>query len=302
MPINIPGYLLGRIAAEQAGAARRRASQLAILPAVSGFSLPVGVLVTQAIARREVPAIQTSTGTPPSGSGESSSDPSGTTKPPATNGVKIIVPSLINQEVSYAYSLAKEFNLTPIVIRVQGKKVDGMIYQQNPHAGEVVNHGTEIELYTGAGTPMKSVPLVKGLPIKEAIEKLSCEGFQVVEQVSVLSDDMEKGKVKEQIPQTGEWLSSCPVTLVVGLGKGYVEMPDYCGRLLSDVENDIPIRFNELGFKLCPTVWKNHAAKQDTVFWQFPKAGCKLTSPPEIKLFVSMGPCSIVVNPPEGKK
>jgi len=129
--LNITAFLLGREVAKSAGADGPRANQLALLPSFLDMSLPMSLVMTQVLARRETAPASTTV---------------------STDVQLVLLPDVTDAgSVEYAKNLLQEcFHL-----QVQTEDVlsdsDEVLIGQDPEPGSLVPEGSTVTLYVNEG-------------------------------------------------------------------------------------------------------------------------------------------------------
>ncbi len=131
------------------------------------------------------------------------------------------------------------------------------------------------------------VPDVAGLTVKQAIAKLSDEGFDVNdEQMEISSVDVPSGKVVKTTPASGtKRTKGTKVTLYVSTGDEQHEISDYNGRNYLEVKGELEA-YNIIVIIEKREVKESDNAKENLVMDQDVKAGEKLRAGDTITLYI----------------
>jgi eukaryotic-like serine/threonine-protein kinase len=139
------------------------------------------------------------------------------------------VPNLINRDFIEARQILRDYNFTYVERYVINDRVpNNVIFEQNPHPGELVNDNTEIELTIsrGEGVRMVNMPTLVGLTNAEAVVLVQNLGLTVGHGTSQYSDTVPEGNIIEQSIEAGRLVAiASPVSFVISLGPelAYVE-------------------------------------------------------------------------------
>jgi serine/threonine-protein kinase len=162
MPINILGYMLGRLTAERAGVSDTAAiNRLALVGAILPSPL-MGAVVTQQLAIREAANSQ-----PPSRVPEPSPAPS-----PDPAPVPVFIPDVRRQSLEDAQRILLKYGLHATV----KTNAPAVVAEQSPAPGAQVDPGATVTLTVLTGT---TVPDVTGKPLSTAKDNLYKLGFSV---------------------------------------------------------------------------------------------------------------------------
>ena len=140
----------------------------------------------------------------------------------------VTVPSVVDIPVATAEARVRAAGLVPEVQEVASPKEDGTVVDQNPQANERVSQGSKVTLSVSSGPNTVDVPDVAGFSVEEATARLKEVSLTVAGTEQVNNTDVEKGKVVETKPASGQTVNvGSAVTLRVSSGK--VEVPDVVG-------------------------------------------------------------------------
>lgn len=151
----------------------------------------------------------------------------------------IQIPSLIGLTPDQARLLLDPLGLSLIISeqREDNKVEIGHIAQQNPMQGSWVKRGTSIQLVLSKGKTTLQIPGLTGLPIEEAVQKLSQIGLKVGKITREQSESVTEEHVITSVPVAGKAIDpASSVDLVVSEGSK-VKVPDVVGKGLRVAKN-----------------------------------------------------------------
>ena len=107
--------------------------------------------------------------------------------------------------------------------------------EQNPEAGDEVEEDSTVDLVVSVGPEAIPVPDVVGLTEDEARAALAEAGFESIEIELVTDDEVEEGRVVEQVPEAdADWPPTEAIVLRVSEGAETVEVPNIRGQAEAD--------------------------------------------------------------------
>jgi serine/threonine-protein kinase len=117
----------------------------------------------------------------------------------------------------------------------------GKVMSTNPPVGSTVDENTTVTLTIGKGPVSVTVPAVAGMTVDEATAALAGAGLEAGKTVDAnTTDSSQVGKVVGSSPGPGKTVpGGSKVDLQVGKQATGEELPDYSGRRVEDVENDL---------------------------------------------------------------
>jgi beta-lactam-binding protein with PASTA domain/predicted Ser/Thr protein kinase len=105
----------------------------------------------------------------------------------------------------------------------------GIVYDQNPDAGERIDKGNFVSIWVSTGVPKTEVPNVKGLSRDEAVSRLA--GENLAADVHEVPSSQEPGIVLAQDPKPGERVNeNTKVRINVSSGPRPVTVPNVVGQ------------------------------------------------------------------------
>ncbi|MCQ2539104.1 MAG: Stk1 family PASTA domain-containing Ser/Thr kinase [Acetatifactor sp.] len=207
---------------------------------------------------------------------------------------KVEMPELRGYTVENARNTLTEMGLKSKVEYEESDTVDaGLIISANVTAGSEMVKGSTVILTASAGPQGVEVPAVVNLSYEEAENKLTAEGFEVL-QMEAYSDTMPAGIVAAQVPVGG---SKAPrettVTLTVSLGSEIkkVKVPGLLG--LSEMDATVILTESKLSIGSVSYVYSGYPVGQ--VCFQSQGADTWLDQGAAIDIQVSQGPAPVKV-------
>ena len=157
------------------------------------------------------------------------------------SAAQVTVPSVIDLNVEEAKAKLIDAGLEPETqFEANPSAPENTVFDQNPKAEERVDKGSKVTIKVSQPKPLKPVPDVVGLNVKEAERRLKAEGFEFSVQEQA-SDDRPVDEVLKQDPDAGEDApEGATITLTVSSGKGKAPVPDVVGQ-------DADVAANRLG-------------------------------------------------------
>ncbi len=210
------------------------------------------------------------------------------------------VPNVVGKKSSTAAQLLQNEGFEVDVVPIQSADVEeDRVAGQKPGPGEEADVGSTVTINVSSGPGEAPVPIVQGLPVDEAVDKLREAGF-TSEQRQEFSDTVKNGRVIDSQPAQGTSVRrGSTVTLVVSKGKEKVAVPAVTGKQRDQAEQLI----RDAGLE--PSVTEREDDKEDpgTVLEQDPEAGSKAPKGSTVKLVVAKAPPDVpvpdVVDQPE---
>ncbi|MDJ0924362.1 MAG: Stk1 family PASTA domain-containing Ser/Thr kinase [Acidimicrobiia bacterium] len=159
----------------------------------------------------------------------------------------VVVPSLDGLSQSEATDLLQEEGFRISFRQVPSLEVDeGLVISTEPAAGEEVEPGTKVTLVISAGPEQFPIPNVTDIPIEQARERLTSDGFVVGTETPQDSQDIAAGLVISQsLPAGTEADPGTVINLVVSAGPRFLTVPDLEGVPRTTAEEEL----TRLGFE-----------------------------------------------------
>jgi len=163
----------------------------------------------------------------------------------------------------------------------------GEAIRTDPPAGEMVEEGSEVDLFVSVGSERIPVPAVVGLTEEAARQEIMDAGLTVGDVEERPDPDFDEGIVIESNPAAGvEIGSSIPVDLVVSSGPEVVTVPE----LTELSERDAITELTNLGLMFTVNEEYSNDVPEGVVIRQDPVAGTEAIAGDTVLLVVSLGP------------
>jgi eukaryotic-like serine/threonine-protein kinase len=196
---------------------------------------------------------------------------------------EVRLPMLVGLRVEAAERLLKSVELKSTQTVVPGKGASGLVLSQNPPAGSLLSRGTVVVLGVSQGPKQVTVPSVRGLTQRRAIERLTGAGLVAVPR-QVFSPQPRGTVVAQDPPRDKKVPQGTKVTINVSKGPGTVAVPDVQG--LTRVE--ATARLREAGLDVSYATVSS-AEPRGTVVSQQPAPGQRVRGGTHVLLNVSNG-------------
>ena len=198
------------------------------------------------------------------------------------------VPTVIDLPVEQAQDRIRQAGLEPETKFEPNASVpENTVFDQNPKGGAEAERGSTVELKVSQGKPLKPVPDVVGLDVREATRILQEAGF-TVERVDEPSDDKPLNQVMDQDPDPeDEAPEGSAVTLTVSSGKAKTRVPNVIGRDPGSAGNEL----GRAGFATSQQTTSACTTAQDgRVVETNPAPGTELTKGETVTIIVCTAP------------
>jgi eukaryotic-like serine/threonine-protein kinase len=193
------------------------------------------------------------------------------------------VPRLIGLRVDAAERLLRSIELKSTQTAVPGKGASGVVVSQNPPTGSLLSRGAVVVLGVSQGPKLVTVPSVRGLTQRRAIERLTAAGLTAVPR-QVFSPQP-RGIVVAQDPPSGKKVpQGTKVTINVSKGSGTAPVPDVQGL----TRDEATARLREVGLDVSYATVSS-AEPRGTVVSQQPAPGQRVRGGTHVLLNVSNG-------------
>ncbi len=169
---------------------------------------------------------------------------------------------------------------------------EGTAIRTDPPFGEMVEEGSEIDLYVSVGSERIPVPAVVGLTEEAARAAIEAEGLSVGEVTESPDPEFAEGVVIESNPAAGVEIGpSIPVDLVVSSGPEIVIVPD----VTEMTEREAITELTGLGLLFTVNEEYDNEVPEGTVIRQDPASGTEALLGDTVLLVVSLGPAPVTV-------
>jgi beta-lactam-binding protein with PASTA domain len=202
------------------------------------------------------------------------------------------VPDVVGKRSSTAAQLLQNEGFEVDVVPIQSDTVpEDRVAGQKPGPGEDAEVGSTVTINVSTGPGEAPVPIVQGLPVDEAVDKLREAGFKS-EQRREFSDTVKRDRVIDSSPPEGSSVRrGSTVTLVVSKGKEQAEVPSVEGQPRDQAEQAI----RDAGFAPSVTEREDDSKDPGTVLEQDPAGGSKAAKGSTVKLVVAKAPPDVPV-------
>lgn len=208
---------------------------------------------------------------------------------------EVKVPNVLNLEEQKALDMLSEAGIEVGTIAREYKEGvnEGIVYEQSKPEGTMVKEGSVLDLKISTAKPLSRMPDLSNHTYEEALKALEDLGVDdsQVTKTEENNDDIESGKVFEQMPAVDTEFDATSINVVLKVSKGpaEVKMPDLVNKTQAEAEKAL----EEAGLKLAKDGIKEEASYEvdsGLVTKQWPYAANDDVAPgSEITLFVSTG-------------
>jgi serine/threonine-protein kinase len=160
--------------------------------------------------------------------------------------------------------------------------------------------GKQLGLFKTAATKVTIPTDIIGADVGAATTELQNLGLKVAQppQTQTVSDSGQVGKVLDSNPKTGVTVAKgSPVTLIVGVAPGTIQIPDVSGQDQQTATNTL----QQSGFKVFPTQEASDTVSQGNVIRTAPPAGSTVNKGSNVTLVVSSGKGNVKIPDETGK-
>ncbi len=215
-----------------------------------------------------------------------------------TDVATVAVPDVVDLPAEEAVRLIEEAGLR--LGEVDTQPIDDpeaetdIVLEQNPEAGDDVEEDSTVDLVVSVGPEAIPVPDVVGLTEDEARAALADAGFETVDIELVADNDVEEGRVVEQVPAADEdWSPDEAIVLRISEGAETVEVPNLRGQAEADAIRILEGEPYELVVQIEQT--QNADVSEGFVVNTRPRPGRDVEPGSVITIVVSTGPGTIRV-------
>lgn len=155
--------------------------------------------------------------------------------------VLVEIPPVTGLDEAAATTALTDAGFVVDVERVTDAEVpEGFVVRTEPGAGELFEEGGTVRLIVSAGTDTVEVPDLTGMDVDEANAELRALDLELGTISQVPSEEFEAGLVTGSNPPAGDEAPvGSRVDITVSSGPGTFDLPDYRGRILSDVRFEL---------------------------------------------------------------
>ncbi len=206
---------------------------------------------------------------------------------------RVKVPDVVGLTEAAAVARLKVAGVTPVpTSRASTTVANGVVFEQTPAFGQVVDHGARVIVIVSSGLPTTPLAKVEGLTSAQAVSTLRAAGFKPTTKAKA-STSVAEGIVIGTEPVAGTRLAvGAPVTVLVSSGPSPVRVPDMVGQSRAAAEAALDNAELMVG-----TVTQQVSATQtpETVLMQSPAAGSMLRVGGDVNLVVAKAPKDVAV-------
>lgn len=204
---------------------------------------------------------------------------------------QVRVPNVVGSDENVATQLLQRRGFTVDPIQVASTEDPGIVIEQDPPAGELVDEGEVIILRVSAGPELVDVPDLLGKTAQEAADELEAVELTVGQTTEEASEDFELGQVISQNPAAAEQApAGSTVDLIISSGPETVVVPSViCDPVELAREK---IRDAGLKFKRATPEFSDECPDPGTIARTDPEAGDLVRPNSTVLVFESLGPLS----------
>ncbi|GEM_PF-472570 len=145
-----------------------------------------------------------------------------------------------------------------------------------------------------SGGEYVTTPNISGLPLTEALYRLTQAGLVIGDQIPMYSEDVAQGQVISQRPAAGKVVRRGRKILVtVSGGPNLISAPQVIGQTLEAARANLEKSFIKIG----SIAYLPHTSPPNTVVAQDPPAGHAMSREASVNLLISSGPKQTVIMP-----
>jgi eukaryotic-like serine/threonine-protein kinase len=204
-------------------------------------------------------------------------------------GQQVRVPEVVGRQQDVATNLLERRGFTVAPIPEPSEEGAGLVLDQDPEPGDLVDEGSEVTIVVSAGPELVDVPDLIGTTAQEAADELEAVELTVGQTTEEASEDFEAGQVISQSPAGGEQApAGSTVDLIISSGPETVLVPSViCDPVELAREK---IRDAGLKFKRATPEFSDECPDPGTIARTFPEAGDLVKPNSTVLVFESLGP------------
>jgi serine/threonine-protein kinase len=170
----------------------------------------------------------------------------------------------------------------------------GFVHRTEPPAGTVVTEDEVIDLYFNPDPQLQPVPNVAGRSLEDARRILSAAGFQIGEETTEESEEVDEGLVIRTDPAANEQVEQgTAIDIVYSAGRRQIAIPNVAGQDEATARRLLESPPYE--FEVTTVTQDNEAIAAGDVIGTDPESGSLIDVGGSIQLLVSSGPPAIDV-------
>lgn len=207
------------------------------------------------------------------------------------SGQQVMVPGVVGRQQDVATNLLERRGFTVAAIPEASEEEAGLVLDQDPEPGDLVDEGSEVTIVVSAGPELVEVPDLTGKTEQEAVDELEAVELIVGQTTEEASEDFEPGHVISQNPAATEQApKGSAVDLVISSGPETVVVPSVvCDPVELAREK---IRDAGLKFKRATPEFSDECPDPGTIARTDPEAGAQVNPNSTVLVFESLGPLS----------
>ena len=150
------------------------------------------------------------------------------------------VPDLVGQTPQEAQTALEDVGLNAEFERRSSDDPKGLVFDQDPDAGESIEEGNTVTLFVSGGPKKFAVPDLTGLTKKTAKDELEPLDLELGVETKAFSETVEEGEIIDQDPAPGTRVEpGTTVDIIVSGGAEPVLVPQVVGTSQEDAESAI---------------------------------------------------------------
>jgi serine/threonine-protein kinase len=199
-------------------------------------------------------------------------------------GEPVNVPDVVGMTEEEATIALDDVDLNAVVEEAPSKKPDGIVFKQDPKAGDEATTGDDVTIFVSSGAKQTEVPDLVGLTLDEAKDALKAAHLKVGSITEQDAPDAEDSEVLDQFPPAGDEVDQgTPIRLVVAAG---ATVPDVVGMSQDEATSTL----QDAGYEVSVTTEPSNDVDEGLVIAQDPGAGAEYESGQTVTILVSEGP------------
>ncbi len=209
-----------------------------------------------------------------------------------TRTQKVVVPTVVNEQVSIAQAQLQNAGFTPNLVYRSDSHPNNTVIGQSPLGGTKAADGSTVTLTVSQGPGQVGVPSVTGLPQQEAVKSIEQAKLKVGRIESENSDNVATGQATRTDPAAGIAVPvGSAVTLFVSSGKAQIPIPDVTGQ--SQAAATATLR--GAGFSVSTSTQQSSTVTAGNVISQSPSGGTTAAKGSAVNIVVATAPTTAKV-------
>jgi beta-lactam-binding protein with PASTA domain len=209
-----------------------------------------------------------------------------------SSSATVAVPYVRSEVELLAVNNLKAKGLVPKIVRQPSERVPiGIVFDQNPPAGDRIHKGDQVVITVSTGKPKVQVPEVRKDTLTDAVRALTQAGLNYKEYD--VPSSQAPGTVTGQSPTAGTMVvKGTTVRINVSKGLPPIIVP---ADLIGQTEQAAATELQQLGFNVGTSQQQDSPKPQGTVIDTNPKPGTSVQRGSAVTLVVSKGPQTTIV-------